>query len=241
MNANHVQMVGSLRRTRPEGPRRDVVVPGSPIYITWDQVIDGRHDILGAAAQAVNDLQAYSPQTLTVEFHGSSWTQGDWGSTSWYTQQCKRPNGQIDTRLLGDMYHNEPWQDTPHIDLVLLSEDITFGTNNFVFGAAQGRVSIQSLYRFLQYTKDQQLIDRMVHWVVAHELGHLLGLVSENETNHVDLRQFPENLHGLYHGHCQNLCYMAQVMSPMELHQRLEDLIGHPMLCPDCQRILARG
>lgn len=157
----------------------------------------------------------------------SNWLQ----SLATYHQNGR---GQVNIAGFADTLTNSSVTRRPErtADFVLLGDDLGYEGLNFVFGITQPveNLSIQSIYRFRQYTGNTQDQELCTRHVARHEFGHMRGMNETYDYANPDMRG------GHYEGHCQNECTMHQVDSAKETLELAKALEGHRMagFCVDC-------
>lgn len=203
-----------------------------PIHVMYDSGLEEIEEV--ALMAALQKLQASIPE-LTISNYGSMpWCHGNYSSADWYVQHTEIIRGtngelQLNADHLLDLVASEPWQQNPHIDIVLTSCDMTaFDAGqqlNFVFGIADGRISIQSVARFRDCSNfDRSIAIKNVIW---HELGHILGMAANTRRSHTEYKLGP---------HCTNFgCTMRQGMTVSEWidNARATYQVGS-IYCPEC-------
>ena len=157
----------------------------------------------------------------------------DYWSLQWYVEQAydRRRGGVSGARFL-DLIVNEPWQRTnPHYDLCLVGEsfvDISPEAEGLEALAllSPGEATVISLAP-LRAIEEQQMRLFAVRRIVAHQLGHLLGIPRSGRANSVDA--------GNGERHCTNLCAMSFTADLEALVQlALAELDEEILLCDAC-------
>lgn len=216
-----------------------------PLYVSWTSDVPTRE--AQAALLGVQDALTASGQDRRVINYGSStWGRGDYSSADWYirqaqaTQKLKRNAGygpQVVVDRLVELLHDEPWQASPHWDIMITNSDLT-GKQvdgsflNFCFGSTyEALASIQSTRRVIESVPVGSLREAMVRRLLRHEVGHMFGLIKRH--------QRVEQKLGL---HCRNVCTMRQGMSITEWVEltREEETKGIHF-CGDCKNELAQS
>jgi len=145
--------------------------------------------------------------------------------------RVSRPFGeQLNADHLLGLVSNEPWQKAePRIDIVITSQDLTAfdcdDWHNFVFGEADGRVTVQSVARFHQLSDTDRYL--AIEAVIHHELGHIYGLAADASRSNTEYNLGP---------HCTNYgCFMRQGLSLEEwvIHARDAYRLDR-IYCPQC-------
>lgn len=203
-----------------------------PIRVMWDS---GVNDLEAQAICAALEEQNKLFPGLNITVYGASaWCKGEYSSADWYinkTMRVSRPFGeQLNADHLQDLVSNEPWQkEDPHIDIVITSRDLTaFDCDdwlNFVFGEADGRVTVQSVARFRQLSDTDRYL--AIRAVIHHELGHIYGLAADVSRSNTEYNLGP---------HCTNYgCLMRQGLGLEEwvIHAREAYRLGR-IYCPQC-------
>lgn len=203
-----------------------------PINVMYDSGLSELEEV--AVLTALQEV-SLAVQIPDITCYGSEpWSLGAYSSADWYIQntQVVRANQggtQLNADHLVDLVNSEPWQESPHIDIVITSRDITaFDAGhqlNFVFGLASGRVSVQSIARF----RDLDILSRFlaVKAVIWHELGHILGMAAATDRPHTEYKLGP---------HCTNPgCVMRQGMSVPEWVEHAEEAFqSGQIFCHQC-------
>lgn len=207
-----------------------------PVYVTFDSGIDALEERAILDGIAATMCFSHMRRELRV-FGAMPWSEGDYSSADWYVKhtrkiyQCKIDGVQLDADHLLDLLSHEPWQESePHIDVMFVSQDLTArngdGWLNFVFGIANGRVTVQSVAR---YREIANLGDRMaaIKMVAQHELGHVFGMAGNKNRSNTE-----DNL-GM---HCTNPgCVMRQGLSvPEWVRHARESYRSGIIYCPQC-------
>ena len=103
---------------------------------------------------------------------------------------------------LGDLNENpgEKW------DIFVCNQDLMVPGSGWVFGATIPAVpvSVQSVARFMNPRIDEESREIAVERLLAHEVGHMIGLV-ERDFDVVDS----------FGKHCTNVCVMRQALTPL--------------------------
>jgi predicted Zn-dependent protease len=199
------------------------------VVLVWDSGIDRRPDVIDLAVHAVEMMACASGRSAEVQvsaLNGASQIIDN------YLEQVVHSNRrQIDAQMLVGLLLSRAASEKTL--LVLTSRDLTYpeddGTwHDYVFGAAHGKTAVIGVHRFLRYD-----IAPYCAWLLmAHELGHLWGLVPSGAVNE-DQRT------GLYRGHCKNYCVMQQVMDVPEVLQLARKLRRSGTgLCAECVQLL---
>jgi predicted Zn-dependent protease len=94
---------------------------------------------------------------------------------------------------------------------------------DYAFGVTRGVASLVSTAR-LEGSAPRFAV------VALHEVGHMLGLVDQNCSNH-DERHY-------FEGHCRNACIMQAVNSLVDVDRCVENLLKGIVLCGDCRAFL---
>lgn len=204
-----------------------------PIYVMWDSGLDALEE------QAINDAleeQVCMFPNLDIYVYGSEdWSpNSDYSSADWYVLHANSVMGlegewQINADHLLDLIASEPWQANPHIDVMVTSWDLTAFDRgrqmNFVFGEANGRITVQSVARFRVLAE----VDRYlaIKAVIHHELGHIFGLAADPWRSNTEYNIGP---------HCTNHgCIMRQGLSVSEWAAHAREAYGRGQIyCPQC-------
>lgn len=200
---------------------------GLPIHICWDS------DLTGIEAEAViegiNEIALVAKRQVRV-FGSNSWFNGDYYSANWYVNNSRRRGSQVNAADMLNLLHLEPWQEQPHIDLLVTSKDLYSSNHNlnYVFGMAypEWNVAVQSIFRFRQAGLRGNELKLNIRRVVRHEVGHLLGMAAESRVNTVESCG----------SHCANpVCTMRQGLSvaAWQILTKMENKAGI-LFCPDC-------
>lgn len=171
-----------------------------PIRAMWDSGVNGLEaQAICAALEEQNKL--FPGLDITI-YGASAWCKGGYSSADWYinkTMRVSRPFGeQLNADHLLGLVNNEPWQKAePHIDIVITSQDLTAfdcdDWHNFVFGEADGRVTVQSVARLRQLSDTDRYL--AIEAVIHHELGHIYGLAADASRSNTEYNLGP---------HCTN-------------------------------------
>lgn len=204
-----------------------------PINVMYDSGID---ELEAAAIRAaLNELLELFPSLTIRDYGKEAWDEGRYSSADWYIRKTPRVRGndgslQLDADRLLDLITNEPWQSQePHIDVALTSLDITAHDGdqqlNFVFGIANGRVTVQSVYRYRGLPDGDRYL--AVKTVVLHELGHVLGAAADLNRSNTEYVLGP---------HCTNKgCAMRQGLSvPIWVAHARDIFQAQRLYCPQC-------
>lgn len=222
--------------------RHDFLVP---IYVMWTSDVteeEGR-----AGLEGVKDvLRASGQKREIINFGSSSWGNGDFSSADWYLEEAVRRGEvrrsldlgeQLTTGGIGRLFHEEPWQESPHWEVFIINHDLTSGEsdNNFVFGETDTRFasSVQSVSRLRRLPRELKL--EIIRRLLRHEVGHMFGLPSYGRRNTVDNESSLGN-------HCTNVCSVRQGLNiDAWIKQfRQEEKLG-VQFCGDCLRDLAKS
>ncbi len=204
-----------------------------PIYCCYDS--DITTDEENAIVSALKEFKALFPEREIRNYGRSSWGNGSYNCADWYVQHTDKINKleighqQLDAESMLSLLMNEPWQKKrPHIDVVFVSDDITMKRLNFCFGAACGRVTVQSVYRYRHASSlNEEEKALAIKAVVLHELGHTLNMAAN------PYRRKTEPKLGI---HCaQHGCIMQQGMNVPEFIQHAKDARAlDRWYCPLC-------
>lgn len=204
-----------------------------PVYVCWDSQLT-RHESQAVLA-GIAEIASAATNRHFENYGNEKWSTGDYSSADWYVERAHRRINQYSRKIQISsldillQLHDEPWQQQqPHLDLLVTSQDLFPRVGDFVFGEAipSWGVSVQSVWRFrnagLSIVQQQACIRR----VVRHELGHLLGMVSDGRRN-------TEEKLGL---HCANpVCSMRQGVSVTEWNRLATgESVSSSLFCPDC-------
>ncbi|MCQ2570910.1 MAG: hypothetical protein MJ154_01530 [Candidatus Saccharibacteria bacterium] len=125
---------------------------------------------------------------------------------------------------------HEPWQDAnPHIDMILVSDDLTAEHNgdwlNFCFGLTCGRFVANSVHRYKSLNDLERFL--AVKAVVLHEIGHVLGAAADLNRSHTEEKIGP---------HCTNPnCVMRQGLNLATWVKHARECNSHgSWYCPQC-------
>jgi predicted Zn-dependent protease len=117
-------------------------------------------------------------------------------------------------------------------DVLLCNDDLMDQQYGWVFGVTepQVHVSVLSVARFMNPRLTNSQTVMAVTRLLAHEVGHLLGLVERSHET-VDL----------YGKHCANICVMRQAVTPLRWIKLAaeEELLGSGF-CPSCKHELGQ-
>lgn len=190
-----------------------------PIHIMWTS--NTSDDASKYALAGVVDAIEASGQERPVAIIGSqTLVTGDYENADWYAeaaysrQTLRRDVGyglQLDTSQFYRLFANEPLQENPHWDVLIVNSDLNALINgnfiNFVYGETNPSFpySVQSIRRIEGATNDTKLNLAMVRNLLRHEVGHMFGLVRR-----------PGGVESLG-THCPNICSMKQVLNIREL------------------------
>lgn len=110
-----------------------------------------------------------------------------------------------------------------YLQVALTTKDLS-SRDGWLFGLARsGHAVILSVARLTTQATLKLL--------AGHEVGHLLGLVREEQQSH-------DNRSGFYWSHCTNVCAMRQVMSVAEAQRLAAKLVERSFFCPQCIEFL---
>lgn len=223
--------------------------PSNNVYISADQVLMDHAPFLVEAAQdGIRDVAALMNSPLSIDVVGSSWSEGEYGSTQYFTDRARirdesgRHEGKILWNALRSHLATDPYRDSsPHLGYMLTVGDMTAldadnRAMNFVFGVTDKSIgqSVQSIYRFIESGLTMDLTKLVTRHIARHEFGHLVGLDDDTIKNQ-------DRRGGLYTGHCMNECTMEQVVSVSETVS-LASKLAHKHnggFCNDCAGYLA--
>lgn len=204
-----------------------------PIYVMYDSGLDLVER--SAVYSALKELDKLFPEREITLYGDAPFAEGAWSSAAWYLQRAKgvTRNGthQLDASSLLELLEQEPWNQTPHIDVLLTSYDLTAGNLRFCFGIARGLNTVDSVYRY-RTLPDADDRFSCIQAVVWHELGHVFGLAPRGRTNTED------NLGS----HCTNPgCVMQQGLdvNTWARHVKEAKSMGR-IYCPQCMEDLKR-
>lgn len=214
-------------------------MPITHVNVCWSSKLSDFE--VQAIRGACNQVCELFPE-LTFTIYGSNpWSEGEYSSADWYVDQAKEyvtrwitasgeiiERRQLDADSIVDRLEEEPWQQSdPHIDIMMVSEDLMAFDQGyplaFVFGLADGRVTVQSVARYRGlHPHDRYLAIQAVVW---HELGHILGMAGDLGRSHTEYNLGP---------HCTNYCcVMRQGLSVEEWVQHARQTTSR-IYCPQC-------
>ena len=210
-----------------------------PINVMYDSGVDDLE--VEAISAALKELNELFPVLKIRVFGKGAWGQGTYSSADWYvenTPTLRYLNGspQLEANYLLDLIENEPWQSQePHIDVAIVSRDITARDGeqllNFVFGIANGRITLQSVFRYRELSNGDRF--KAVKAVILHELGHIFGAAADlNRSN----TEYNIGAHCTNHG-----CVMRQGLSVPVWVAHAWDTYWEPHpYCPQCMADIRR-
>lgn len=209
-----------------------------PIHLMYDSGIQPMEEM--AILDGLHEVLEIFPKREAINYGAKPWIKGEFSSADWYVDHASkfyRPNGdvQLDADDLIDLMRFEPWQEKQaHIDMMFTSLDLTTlggdGYLDYVFGAADGRFTVQSVARFRDIPLEHDRILAIKN-VVQHELGHIFGMAN-------DLHR--ENTVEDFGPHCTNFgCVMRQAITVSEWVQNARD--SYQMGIVYCKQCLMDG
>ncbi len=203
-----------------------------PINVMYDSGIDEFEET--AIINGLGELDALFPGMNIRVYGASAWCEGEYSSADWYVRNTRIvpriDRAQLDAGDLIDLIAGEPWQEAePHIDVMFTSYDLAAVDGgqylNFVFGMADGRITVQSVARYRGLPDFDCYL--AIKAVVQHELGHIFGMASDLGRTNTEYNLGP---------HCTNSgCIMRQGLSVPEWVQHARE--SHEMgriYCPQC-------
>lgn len=203
------------------------VTDSRTVRIAWDQCIDEENpQLVPVFHEAAAYMGKFSKAPFKIKLVGTEWVKRD---------------GRYCSEDLFSLLRSDPRQDVLHYDIFVISGELTLD-GHCLLGVSDCRNSaIQSVGRIMGEVKSAQKAKLMVFTTLAHEIGHMMGLLPETAPNH-DLRAKSDWDHAwMFEGHCMHPhCLMQQTFSIEEIEGKLNDF-GRLDLCPDCQQILAPG
>ncbi len=217
------------------------VTDSRTVRIAWDQVIDKENpQLVPVFREAAAYMGKFSKAPFKIDLVGTEWAEGEFGNVDWYLGRAKR-DGRYCSEDLFSLLQSDPKQSVPHYDIFVISGELTL-EGHCLLGASDCRNSaIQSVGLILDEIKSIHTTKLMVFASLAHEIGHVMGLLPETAPNH-DLRAKSDwGYAWMFEGHCMHpYCLMQQTFSIEEIEGKLNDF-GRLDLCSDCQQILASG
>ena len=208
------------------------------IHVMHDSGIDGLEE--QAIRDALEEFLRIFPEREILFFGDGAWSIGDYSSADWYVKRAQQiyqksvGHVQLNADYLLDLILREPWQDVPHIDVMLTSHDLTATDDggrflNFVFGLTHRAATVQSVYRFRPGAASLSDEDRYlaIKMLIHHELGHIFLMAADPNRSHTE-----ESLGE----HCTNPgCVMRQGLSVPEWVQHARESYDMGMVyCPQC-------
>lgn len=213
-----------------------------PIYIMFQVGLPT--DVINAACHGIAEMLTIANLSGKVKNFGvwrsSNWLTGNtlnaYESVDWYCSYALDENrNQLHCGKLMEALVAEPWQQNePHLDIVILKDDLfDTGNNacNWCLGyGVRGYMAISSFNRIQNVSNNRRIQLECFKTIVMHEVGHMLGLVNENRTDIVD------NLGW----HCtNNKCIMRQGLRVYDWVQyTFERQQSSSPLCLHCQQDL---
>lgn len=201
-----------------------------PIYCMYDSGIDRTEE--RAIVEGLAEFLNVFPERRIINFGMHPFGEGDYSSADWYIKHAKKHihfgRIQLEADSLVDLMMQEPWQADPHIDLFFVSNDLYQKDSNapFCFGLSCKRVSVQSVFRYRRMSANDRFL--AVKHTVLHELGHILGMVSNQDRAKIKEQQ------GL---HCTSPgCVMRQGITALDWvkNAKASDK-NHTTYCPLCR------
>jgi predicted Zn-dependent protease len=208
-----------------------------PIFISITG--DVPQNLANAAISGVLKAISHSKQERTVQLFNQPWGIGAHSSPEWYVKEAERRNSapernlgygnQINARHLLDALVRDPYQSNPHWDILVFNKDLYSDVDrtNFQFGATYSGfpVCMQSVVRFANSNLSEHVKYLAVERLLAHEMGHMFGLVNREHHRERSLG-----------GHCTNVCLMRQGLSLDEfVRQTVEEHTKGIDFCECCQ------
>ena len=225
----------------PQEMRWDYLVP---IYVMWTSNVP--EEVAQASLQGVVDAVNASGQNRQIISFGSrKFGADEYSSADWYVEEALRRHPvpkqagfgtQVLSSQIGQLFIEEPWQDTPHWEVLIINHYLTAVHNddylNFVFGVTDTLFpsTIQSITRIIRSVEDIDLRNQMIRRLLRHEVGHMFGLPGRNFNVEQKL--------GL---HCTNTCSMRQGMSIPEWAKLTKEENSRGIhFCADCLGVLTQ-
>lgn len=150
-------------------------------------------------------------------------------SVDWYVkvgQEKSQKPGQLHAGAISNVLLDDPWQrGEPHWDVTVFRTDLYDEGCNFVLGEARfNHQCLVSVHRFLDFPAEVQF--ECIATTVAHELGHVFGLVHKNRKEGT----IEESLGS----HCTNRCIMRQRLSAPGWIELSRDRLQYGPFCQTC-------
>lgn len=201
--------------------------------MAMDAAVEGVKLILAAAdlpASQIYDLRNWGMRSSALT---------PYASLDWYTDMAllnlDRGFGrQVDASRVLTLSMSEPCQkNNPHLEVMIVDEDLNMSPPiNFVFGLTMPYFgTVVSIKRFGQLSQNKDLFKAIFARTVAHEFGHVMGLVSRSRNTRYSLGT-----------HCAGEggpCLMRQGLSLEEwTNQFTEEIEAGQSICPDCENEL---
>ena len=207
-----------------------------PIFVMYDSGVDTLEE--RAILDGLMATKCYSHMRREIRLINSeAWSNEDCSPADWYVDRARKiyrnkiGYTQLDADHLLDLLANEPWQKTePHIDVLFVSQDLTARDGedwlNFVFGIADGRITVQSVARYREINDPFERA-MAIKTVVQHELGHVFGMAADLNRSNTEYKLGP---------HCTNPgCVMRQGLSVSEWVRHARESYSAGMIyCPQC-------
>ena len=209
------------------------------VRIAWDQCINRDNpQLVPVFRKAATYMGKFSKVPFKVELVGPKWADGKSGNVDWYLEKSKQGDLYRSETLL-ELLRTEQGRDKPRYDILVISGELTLESSR-VLGASDGLTSaVQSVGHILRNAKSSRTARLIISASIAHEFGHVMGLLPETAPNHDPRSKSGEKNAWIYQDHCVHpSCLMRQTLSINDVEERL-GVFGRLKLCLDCQKILA--
>lgn len=209
------------------------------VRIAWDQRIDRDNPkLVPVFRKAATYMGKFSKAPFKIELVGPKWGDGESGNVDWYLEKSKQGDRYRSETLL-ELLRAEQGRVKPHYDILVISGELTLD-GTCVLGASDGFTSaVQSVSHILRNAKSSRTARLIISASIAHEVGHVMGLLPETASNHDPRSKSGEENAWIYQDHCAHpFCLMRQTLSINDVEERL-GVFGRLKLCFDCQQVLA--
>ena len=198
-----------------------------PIFVMYDSGLEAFER--SCIDEAVCEFKELFPDEKVVVFGSHAVYDGKILDADWYIENAKSKviPYQLYADSILDLMASEPWQkNQPHIDVLIVSRDLTYDRLKCCFGLSGGHGTVQSVYRYrnLNDFDERRMAIKTAVW---HGLGHVFGMAADSKRTNTEDR---------LGSHCTNCgCAMRQATDYKECIQRAKDVkYAGTIYCSQC-------